>query len=226
MISNKYDHLTRQMDLIPFDVLDTPITIIGAGAVGGWTTLGLAKMGFNNITVIDFDDIAIENMNSQLYGPNDIGNPKVRALEAFTYVLSGTKITGIRDHYGEQQTVYPGVVISAVDSMQVRRAIWDEHQGRALNTKAIIDPRMGAETALLYVMDPMSVKDDESYRKTLYTDDDAVQEPCTRKSTAYCAMALSGLICSQVKNLLVSGEYSRITQWSMADGGFMQWRNK
>ena len=30
-------HLTRQLDLVPLHILDTPITVIGAGAIGSWT---------------------------------------------------------------------------------------------------------------------------------------------------------------------------------------------
>ena len=42
----KNEHLTRQIDLIPTRVLNIPITVIGCGAIGGWTTLMLAKWAF------------------------------------------------------------------------------------------------------------------------------------------------------------------------------------
>ena len=73
MIELKNQNLTRQLDLIPIAVLGTRITIIGAGAVGGWTSLALAKMGFSNITVFDYDVVEVENLNCQLYGPKHLG---------------------------------------------------------------------------------------------------------------------------------------------------------
>jgi tRNA A37 threonylcarbamoyladenosine dehydratase len=77
MVTNKY--LTRQSDLIPEAILSTPITVVGAGAIGSFTVLTLAKMGFNNITVFDDDEIDFVNINNQFYRISDIGKKKVDA---------------------------------------------------------------------------------------------------------------------------------------------------
>ena len=147
----------------------------------------------------------------------------MQALKELVHELSRTRIEGAGKYVGG---AYPGIVISAVDSMLVRSLIWEEHTKAGYLTKAVIDPRMGAETALLYVMDPKAAKDRESYEKTLYTDDEALREPCTRKATAYCALALSGLVAAQVKNLVVEANYSRITQWQIPEAGFMAWKKE
>ncbi len=91
MISEN-QHLTRQMDLIPLNVLDTPINIIGAGAIGSFTALALAKMGFHNITSIDFDGIDVENMNCQFFRFKDIGSAKVLALQELIEDFTRIKI--------------------------------------------------------------------------------------------------------------------------------------
>lgn len=214
--------LTRQIDLLPLNVLGEPITIIGAGAVGSWTALTLAKMGFANLTVWDDDVVDDENMNCSLYRPVDIGQKKVYAL--FGLIQQFCEIE-IRTFMAKYTTgVFPGIVISAVDSMAVRRQIWSNHAGRSATTKVVIDPRMGAETALLYVMNPLDERDDASYVKTLYSDDDAVREPCTRKATAYCALPLSGLVAAQVKSVVTGQPYSRITQWDIPKGALQSWQ--
>jgi molybdopterin/thiamine biosynthesis adenylyltransferase len=160
------DHLTRQFDLIPVEALMCPITVIGAGAIGGWVTLSLAKMGFENIQVYDDDKVEVENLNSQFYRFSDIGKPKVAALADLVDAFTGVKINFINERFNGGK-IFNGILISAVDSMSARRSIWESQKLQAPNLRAVIDPRMGAEQALLYVMNPMLDKDVRSYEKTL-----------------------------------------------------------
>jgi molybdopterin/thiamine biosynthesis adenylyltransferase len=219
---NRNEHLTRSSDLIPEAVLGMPINIVGAGAVGGWVAMACAKMGFHDITVHDFDTVAIENVGCQIYGFSDIGKLKVEALGAHIKNLSGVQIKTSSEKY--TGGIMKGVVISAVDSMAARRLIWEEHKEKAVQTSFIIDPRMGAETALLYTMRPMNMRDVESYEKCLYSDQDAVREPCTRKATSYCSLALAGLVASQVKAVATKQPYLRTTQWDMSTGSYQSWQ--
>lgn len=208
------EHLTRQLDLVPLDILGEPITIIGAGAIGGWTTLSLAKMGFSNIEVYDFDHVDIVNLNSQFYRHKDVGSLKVAALQELVFEFTGTKIDAKPKRW--EGEVFRGTVISAVDSMAVRRAIWEAHAKEPYSTRAIIDPRMGGESALLFVMKPMEEKDIKAYPNSLYSDEDAVQERCTSKATIYTANLLSGLVVKAVKDILTGKEYTRTLQWDIA----------
>jgi molybdopterin/thiamine biosynthesis adenylyltransferase len=209
----RHEHLTRQLDLIPIACLTTPITIIGAGAVGGWVALCLAKMGFKKIRVFDFDRVSIENMNSQFYRFDDIGAPKVWALKALIEAFTKTSIEARNEKY--EGGMFPGIVISAVDSMAVRKLVWENHQGRAAATLAVIDPRMGAEEAQLYAMNPMSIKDIETYNKTLITDDQALEERCTAKATIHCATLLGGLVTQTVKDVALRKPHARVVHWAV-----------
>lgn len=220
----RQESLTRQLDLIPLECLSRSITVIGAGAIGGWTILSLAKMGFENITVYDFDTVDTVNMSSQLYRFKDIGKPKVTALQEIVEEFTNIKIMTVNDKY-TTKLLSTDIVISAVDSMSVRKQIWDTNKSSGL-IKKLIDPRMGSETALLYVMNPNDDKDIQSYEKTLYTDENAVAEPCTRKSTQYCALVLSGLICSEIKSIVNGHTYNRITQFDIPKGGYLSWKNQ
>jgi molybdopterin/thiamine biosynthesis adenylyltransferase len=201
--------------------LGIPITVIGAGAIGSFTALALAKMGFSEIVVHDFDRIEEENMNCQFYRHTDVGRPKVEALRDLIESFTEVKI-GVRGKY--DGGAIPGIVIAAVDSMTVRKLIWDNHRGKAAATIAIVDPRMGAEEALLYCMNPMDPNDQASYEKTLYTDDAAVQERCTAKSTVYTACLLSGLVAKTVKDLATGfAKYPRISHWSIKNNHLVTW---
>jgi hypothetical protein len=218
-------HLTRQLKLIPIEVLEEPITIIGAGAVGSFTALSLAKMGFSNITVFDFDKIDVENMNCQFYRFKDIGKFKVEALQELVEDFTKVQINARNQLY--ETGTFKGIVISAVDSMKVRKMIWDNHKETGIGTKLIIDPRMGAESALIYAMSPWDAKDIVSYEKALYTDENAVEEDCTAKATMYCATMLAGQVCKVVKDFLVkSVPYARTTMWNIAGNTYKSFEAK
>lgn len=218
-----HDHLTRQLDLIPVSCLGTPITIIGAGAIGSFTTLSLAKMGFGNITVYDHDTIEIENMNSQFYRRSDVNCSKVSALYCLVDDFTGIKITAKPEKY--ESGIFPGIVISAVDNMAVRKNIWQNHVNRSPMTKIFLDPRMGAETALIFAMNPMNSKDQKSYQNSLYTDEAALQERCTAKATIYTACMLSGLVAQVAKDYAMDHPNPlRSAQWSMKDYQFTAFR--
>lgn len=210
------EHLTRQLDILPLEALGEPITIIGAGAVGSWTTLALAKMGFSNLTVWDFDQVDIVNLNSQLYRRKDIGTPKVLALKSIVEDFTDIPIKTVACPY--EVGIFPGIVIAAVDSMAVRKRIWRNHREVSPFTRAIIDPRMGAEIALCYVSFPMGGASITRYEKTLHSDAEGVQEPCTRKATAYCALGMAALVATQVKNLVTKADAPWSIQWAIPQG--------
>ncbi len=214
--------LQRQWDIIPMEVLNKKITIIGAGAIGSWTALALAKMGFLNLEVWDDDVIDVENMNCQFYPIDSIGKKKVVALALMIKYFTGHKIT-VHDERYEGTPIVSDIVIASVDDMKVRKNIWE-------NSKATwhIDPRMGAETALLYVMKRQDANDIVTYEKTLHTDEEGVQERCTAKATIYCANILSGLAVNAVKAIATDRPHTRIIQGNFggADNILQSWGKK
>lgn len=208
----------RQRDLIPELALETEVTIIGAGAVGSFLALSLAKMGIQTIRVIDHDTVSEENVGAQIYGPGQIGKPKVDALQETLLQLASKEIIALNQKY--EKGVFRGIVISAVDNMETRKLVWENHKG---TSTIIIDPRMGAETALLYIMRPTKEKDAKSYVKSLYSDFDALPEPCTARSTAYTAFLLSGFVTKAVKNIITDQPYPRTAQWNIAGNELKAW---
>lgn len=213
------NHLLRHAGIVPLEVMGEEITIIGAGAIGSFTVLQLAKVGFGNIRVFDFDKVEDVNLGSQFYRFSDVGVPKVEALKNLVYDFTKIRIEGINAKY--EGGMFPGIVISAVDSMKVRKLIFDEHREKSHATRAIIDPRMGAETALLYTVLPMNKADCRDYEKTLYTDERAESEPCTEKSTIYCANMLSGLVVKTVKDIVTKKSFLKSAAWSIKENDFM-----
>jgi hypothetical protein len=146
----------------------------------------------------------------------------VEALKELINDFTGIKIEAIASRY--ETGMFDGIIISAVDSMSTRKTIWDNHKDKSVGTKCLIDPRMGAETALMYVMSPMDGTDQVSYEKTLYTDESALQERCTAKATMYTACMLSGLVAKAVKDIVTNSNYPRVSMWSIKDDDFKVWK--
>lgn len=193
------ESLTRQSDLIPLKVLGTPIEIIGAGAVGSWASLALAKMGYINQTVWDYDTVDTVNMSCQFFPHTAIGEPKVEALHKLVRDFTGFDIA-IAKMKWEGTSLHKDITLSCADSMEVRKAVFNSCVGRW-----IIDSRMASEYLTVYVVDMHNPKQKASYAKTLHSDKDAVQEPCTGKSTIYCANIIGGMVAKSVKNITCEG---------------------
>jgi len=210
-------HLTRQFDLIPQGILETPITVIGAGAIGSEVTVKLAKMGFNNITVFDDDEVDTVNLNSQFYRFRDIGKMKVEALAEIVEDFANVQIQPIGMRYTIDMKPREGIVISAVDSMTARTILFEKHKGLG-STSLVIDSRMGAEQFLFYAYRPVYEDDCLSYAKSLYSDEDSVAEPCTAKATTYCVSQISALVCGTVKQFLTKQKYVKQSSGSVPLG--------
>lgn len=218
----KDEHITRQYDLVPPHILETPVTIIGAGSIGSFTALALAKMGWRRLTVIDFDKVDIVNMSCQMHRHGDIGKPKASALADIIHEFTGglTTVKAVNEKWNGE--AFPGIVISAVDSLEVRSKIWNAHLD-SYQTKFIIDARMGAEVASLYVMNPQDVNDRKTYPKSLTSDERAVQAPCTAKSTTYTAILIGGLIAQATKECLLVPNYLKSVDWNIKEHRFTAW---
>lgn len=212
------DHLTRQLEIIPIEKLSTPICVVGAGAIGSFLVLQLVKMGFTQVTVWDMDEVSVENMSCQFFRFKDIGKNKALALQELVEDFTGVRITAHPvPWFTAHAPQMKGIVVSAVDDMTVRSQIFEAVQGMSPFVEYIIDPRMGAEFAALYVMNPHDPKDDKTYAKTLYSNEQAVQERCTAKATVYTANLLSGMISKAVKNLVCKETYPRTLQWNIKE---------
>ena len=190
------NYITRHLDLITEKQLATRIVIVGAGAIGSFTTLALAKMGFHNLTVVDFDTVEPENIGSQFFSIDSIGMPKVEALYTMVKNFTGIDIKAVNQRVVDMQQFPCDMIISAVDNMAVRKMILE-----TAYAKHIIDPRMAAEYATMEVVNLSYSEQVDNYKKTLFSDAEAVQERCTAKTTIYTVLLIAGQIVKAVKDV-------------------------
>ena len=214
------EFLTRHLDLLdPALAASKKIHIIGAGAIGSFTALSLAKMGFTDITVYDDDVIDPENMNCQFYPISMIERKKVDALKELISDYTMVDITTV-DSRVDSTTLFQGdFLIVAVDNMKTRKEVFES----CWATDTLIDPRMAAEYCTMEVV--RQGEDTSSYKGSLFSDSEAVQERCTAKSTIYTSIMIAGEVCKAVKDITKNESYIRSLEWDIGSGSRLAWNS-
>lgn len=215
MKENKH-HLLRQFDIIPQEKLALPVHIIGCGAIGSFTALALAKMGAEDITVYDMDQVDTVNMNCQFYRFSDIGKKKALALADLVEDFTGVEVLAVPTKVDASFAPrLKGIVILAVDSIDARREIFESIYKLGAGVQWFIDTRMGAEYYEQHCFNPYDEVEASKYRTTFHTDDNQAQAPCTAKSTVYTATLAAGMVSKTVKNILIDADFPRETFWNI-----------
>jgi len=206
------DRDTRQRDLVPPDRLAAcQAVVIGVGAIGRQVALQMAAMGVSRLTLIDHDQVGIENLAPQGYWPSDLNEPKVDATAAVCLQINpdlGLRRFAERFRRSLVREVIVGsnlVVVCCVDSIGTRRLIWESVRSRAT---LFLDGRMNAEVIRILAVDrPGS---DAYYATTLFAEAEAFAGSCTAKSTIYTASIAAGLMLGQftrwLRNLPVEAD--------------------
>ncbi len=191
----------RQLDLVPTDRLqDLQVTIIGCGAVGSFVTVALGKMGAGHMTLYDGDSVELHNLPVQFFGNDDLGRPKVEALADQLARLTEAEVVANAEVYDGQPL--EGIVISAVDSMTARRRIWRHIRGRR-EIPLYVDSRLGALVAQVLTAHPGSPVEENAYRRTLHSQQEALQEPCTARSVVFTVLGVSALVAGIVRSYMI-----------------------
>lgn len=195
------DH-TRHSEI--YDLSTTGVTLIGAGGIGAITALTIAKMGVRYLYLFDDDVIDEVNIPVQFHTLSDVGKLKVNSLK--NSILNFTDMDAslvINEPISVNKVtkLYGHIVISAVDSINARKEIW-----RAVlnnNSNYYLDARMAAEEFHLYSIDLINSFQVDKYEQILNSEneDDIQLEPCTRRSTIFCATMAAGHISNALKRI-------------------------
>ncbi|MBK6912124.1 MAG: ThiF family adenylyltransferase [bacterium] len=190
----------RQQDVVDAEKLaNLQVTLIGLGSIGSVTGLYLAKMGVVNLTTFDADAVDIHNVSNQAYGMPDVGLLKADAFSNLVENQTGVMPYSTCLQYDGRPL--SGVVISAVDSMDSRKAIWKEIRGQA-DVQLYIDSRMALNTMDIHIVRPQVRSDRISYAQTLVSDDQTLQEPCTARTVCFTPLMAASVVCNLVKRFV------------------------
>jgi molybdopterin/thiamine biosynthesis adenylyltransferase len=192
-------------------IADLSFLVIGAGAIGSYTVMGLAKMGAKKITVYDDDTLEEHNFDSQFYPFTSIGKPKVEALKALAKDFGDCDITAVKARWDTETNVHPDVVLVCVDDMDIRKAIWDYFKGRP-ETRFFVEGRMSSQVYRVYGIQPENAEQCAFYETNLYPQSEASPLPCGEKSIIFTVLQVSAQMCSQVKRWIMGQALSRPTE--------------
>lgn len=187
----------NQLDILNPEEIVWPITIIGLGGIGNPTAQILVGTGVPNVILMDKDTVETKNQPSQGYRQKDLGKLKVEAAKEIALEYNpDCKISVIPEFYVDQPL--SGVVISAVDDIDVRKIIWEKIRWNP-DVPLYIDGRLLSRYLEVHSVIPCEMKSIEKYEKTLFNKKDADEGTCTTKAIKYVGTTIGSIIASQVQ---------------------------
>lgn len=186
-------------DLVKMDALaDFRVLMVGAGSIGSFAAIAMAKMGIMKCMIVDNDNIELHNQANQIYNWKQCGEMKIDALKGLiseynhnleTWAWAYTnKLIETTDDVQEVcgEGVVPDVIICAVDNMVARKILWEYSKSKMLNVKLFIDARIGATAAECYAIQPFMPDEVEKFEKNNLDEDEEIAPlKCTEKSIIF-----------------------------------------
>lgn len=153
------------------------IHIIGCGAVGSLLAETIARMGFTNITLYDFDVVCSHNIANQLYVESDIGKLKVDALAERLLAINPDLKSSLKlKKEGYTNQSLSGYIFLCVDNIDLRRQIAEANRLNP-NIRFVTDFRMRLWDAQIFSADWTDSKAVTSLLNSMqFTHDEAKEE--------------------------------------------------
>ena len=208
MIQNDF---SRQANILNPEEFNRPIHIIGAGATGSWVAFTLAKMGLNNITVYDFDEVGMHNLPNQMFGLNDIDKNKALSIRNIIRRFTGFNIKAKTQKVEGYQPLQ-GIVFMLTDTMKSRKDIYNMSIKNNPNIDLLIETRMDLRGGRIYAIDPKNRYMCKQYEGTFYSDDEAEVSACGVSQTVLpTALAITSHAIWKLLNYINGEPFSHET---------------
>lgn len=224
---------SRQIMLPQFDaegqqkLLDSHALVIGMGGLGSPVAMYLAAAGVGHLTLVDFDNVDLSNLQRQiLHGCDDIGRPKVESardtlaalnpdvhVDAVNLRLEGAAL--------DEAVALADVVIDASDNFATRFMINDAcvRQRKPLVSGAAI--RMEGQVSVFH-----NERDDCPCYRCLYRDEGELEQTCSENGVLAPVVGVIGSIQATEAIKVLSGIgdtlSGRLLLW---DAMTMEWRS-
>lgn len=200
----------RQRDF--FDPLTSKVTltVIGAGGIGSFFSVMAGKLGINKIIVYDGDYIEAHNMPNQFFPLEDFGHAKVESLQSTIEKYTVSEVNGIFERVTSDTELH-GIVVSGVDSMAARKEIAEAVYKSKFKVNRYFDARIGGEKIVIYSVNPKNADQWRLYQKTLYSDEEAREDPCTRRSVIDIMAHVGAHLLTLLRRYISNEEISEFT---------------
>lgn len=197
LATENVSYIRQNAILNPERAANLHITIAGCGTVGSNAAVQLARAGFKKFHLIDMDAVEHHNLPSQAFPISALGVNKAEALEAELRLITDDLEVEVQTWElmgGEQFT--QGVLLSAVDSMEMRKALFEQSAVANPLIELFMDFRMGGNLLQAWALNPQDERRAKQYADTLFSSEEAVEAECGGRTFAPVG-ALSGAIATQ-----------------------------
>ncbi|QEG22195.1 tRNA threonylcarbamoyladenosine dehydratase [Mariniblastus fucicola] len=127
-VPRRWDRLAR---LVGEDgvraLLNSRVTVFGLGGVGSYAVESLARSAVGHLTIVDFDDVCVTNVNRQMQAfPSTVGQSKADLLaERIKAINPDATVDSVQAFYDPQTsesllTPRPDFVIDAIDNVTAK----------------------------------------------------------------------------------------------------------
>lgn len=106
------------------------VMICGVGGVGSYAAEALGRAGVGRITLVDFDDICLTNVNRQLHAlSSTVGQPKVEVMAArLADINPAAEIVPVKaffsqENAGQLLSPHPDFVLDAIDHFTAKTSL-------------------------------------------------------------------------------------------------------
>jgi molybdopterin/thiamine biosynthesis adenylyltransferase len=207
------------------------VTFIGVGGIGSFAAFATGKLGVPKITLVDDDTVELHNAPNQMHpvilGAHEdaLGEPKVDVTARMIHEHSGglVEVCPVNaKHDGVAQ--YDGVVVSGLDSMAARQAVWDEKIKGNIAVSLYIDARISGQLILIYAAPNPYLPDVQAaYEKTLHSDDEAERVSCTEKGIIDVGFQCGALISRMIRRYFTGEPIHNCTYMSEKSLMLKEW---
>ena len=180
------------------------VLIVGAGSIGSYIAFGLIRMGIENVTVIDYDNVENHNLPNQFFQENEdetntiskvialkntLNNfmPNTMAKVSFEYITEK-----IENCFERIQNKRYTAIFLAVDDMDVRKWVWNKLTENEIYTNIVIDPRVGGLYANIFSIPMNSLEARNVYARELWSNSEIEELPCTGKTIIDATFTVAG----------------------------------
>ena len=196
----------RQSGFFDPYLFNKKICAIGAGAIGSNLIMTLSKMGVglnNPIEVWDGDKVEAHNLSNQVYFPSDLGKLKAEALQQRVKEAAEIELNIHPRYYiPNEEDRLSGLVLMVVDTIQVRRDIWEEIKEN-YDVSYVLDTRIGLSAGQINIVNCFSEEEKAHYERSLVMGDEEIPDgPCNLRMCLDTVSFLVGIAARQVVNII------------------------
>ena len=195
----------------PKDDKQPAIHVYGCGSIGSHTVMALAKIGFKDIHVYDYDKVEEDNIPAQFFCLMSEGL-KTDALYALVKDFTEIDITvhnGKIDEKFEPDTAIDAIHILAFDNMEARKIVYNKLKGYPIH---LLDGRIGGWSYEIYYVDCSNSKNPK-YERSM--EGEFSNDECGLKTLWIVNSTISAKIVSYVLKIVKDADVPSVLKGNM-----------